>query len=133
MLPNWQGARIGSTLSDVAAELFTKVSILNKSIENWEGGQPRTEKLSNELELIEQQGVREMLRASGFSSNEGVYYGQTVHPRFGSYRDKSKRWHSSIHNHTWQKYKIETWKQRKKNIRVRLKEPRFLYSHIYTA
>ena len=61
----------------------------------------------------------------------GEYFGQTVHPAFGGYRDRSPLWKSTAFNHTWQEYKIENWKQRKKNIRVRLNVPRFIYSHQY--
>ena len=61
------------------------------------------------------------------------YYGQTVHPAFGSYRDRSPLWVASQYNHTLQEYKIETWKQRKKFIRVRLDVPKFIYSHRYVG
>lgn len=61
----------------------------------------------------------------------GEYFGQTVHPAFGGYRDRSPLWKSTAFNHTWQEFKIENWKQRKKNIRVRLNVPRFIYSHQY--
>ena len=63
----------------------------------------------------------------------GEYFGQTVHPAFGGYRDRSPLWKSTAYNHTWQEFKIENWKQRKKNIRVRLDVPRFIFSHQYVG
>jgi GNAT superfamily N-acetyltransferase len=39
------------------------------------------------------------------------YTGQTVHPRFGRYRDGSPLWHPTIWNHTTQRLKIESWAQ----------------------
>lgn len=59
------------------------------------------------------------------------YYGQTVHPRFGSYRDRSPLWQPTLWNHSTQRYKVESWKQRMANTRVRLRRPRFVYSHVY--
>jgi len=61
------------------------------------------------------------------------YYGQTVHPRLGAYRDESPRWEATKYNHTTSLYKIENWKQRNENVRVRLRNPRFLYSHRYVG
>ena len=61
------------------------------------------------------------------------YYGQTVHPRLGAYRDGSPRWEATKYNHTTSCYKIENWKQRNENVRVRLRNPRFLYSHRYVG
>ena len=63
----------------------------------------------------------------------GEYFGQTVHPAFGGYRDRSPLWRGTAYNHTWQEFKIENWKQRKKNIRVRLDVPRFIFSHQYVG
>ena len=63
----------------------------------------------------------------------GEYFGQTVHPAFGGYRDRSPLWKGTAYNHTWQEFKIENWKQRKKNIRVRLDVPRFIFSHQYVG
>ena len=70
------------------------------------------------------------IRYAGMGSE---YHGQTVHPAFGSYRDRSPLWVASQYNHTLQEYKIETWKQRKKFIRVRLDVPKFIYSHRYVG
>jgi len=64
---------------------------------------------------------------------ESKYYGQTVHPAFGSYRDRSPLWVPTQYNHTIQEFKIATWKQRKKFIRVRLDVPKYVYSHRYVG
>ena len=57
--------------------------------------------------------------------------GRTVHPRFGEYRDRSPLWAATRWNHTTQEMRIETWRQRLDNVRVRLRVPRFVYSHEY--
>ena len=64
---------------------------------------------------------------------EVAYYGQTVHPRFGAYRDASPLWVPTKWNHTVSRFKIETWRQRRDNVRVRLRKPRFIYSHRYVG
>ena len=125
VLPSWQGVRIGSNLSDAAALLFTKISLLKF----WRTKFPE-KSIETLVQEIETTGVKKCLQTFGL---DGVYFGQTVHPKFGRYRDRSHRWKPTKYNHTWQRYKIETWKQRKQNIRVKLKVPRFLYSHVYSG
>ena len=61
------------------------------------------------------------------------FYGQTVHPAFGTHRDKSPLWQAGDYNHQWRAFKIENWKQRRDNIRIRLREPRFIYQHVYVG
>lgn len=61
------------------------------------------------------------------------YFGQTVHPRFGEYRDRSPLWVPTEWNHTESRFKIESWRQRLDGVRVRLKTPRFVYSHEYVG
>lgn len=123
VLPAWQGLGIGGRLSDAAAALH-----------QWAGCD---------------------------------YYGQTVHPRFGAYRDSSPLWRGTLWNHSMQRFKIESWsgfpasfsccfkgrfgfvaqlllsclltfdaiwrirKQRTANTRVRLRTPRYVYSHYF--
>lgn len=111
ILPTWQGMGLGSLLSDLAGELFTRSSLIKEI----KGTEECYEGLFDELGI------------------SGVYFGQTVHPMFGTYRHNSQMWQSTKHNRTWQKYKIESWKQRKKNIRVLLKTPKFIYSHRYVG
>ena len=70
--------------------------------------------------------------AAELHHSEGYdYFGQTVHPRFGAYRDASPLWRPTLWNHSTQRYKIESWKQRTSNTRVRLRTPRYVYSHYY--
>lgn len=70
------------------------------------------------------------IRTTGMKSE---YFGQTVHPAFGSYRDRSVLWVPTKFNHTIQEFKIGTWKQRKKKIRIKLNVPKFIYSHRYVG
>ena len=63
----------------------------------------------------------------------GRFFGQTVHPLFGRHRDRSPLWKPTGYNHKWRRYKIENWKQRKKNIRIELANPRYVYSHEYVG
>lgn len=72
--------------------------------------------------------------AAELHAREGLaYYGQTVHPRFGRYRDRSALWRPTLWNHSTQRYKVESWKQRAANTRVKLRKPRFVYSHVYVG
>jgi GNAT superfamily N-acetyltransferase len=72
--------------------------------------------------------------AAALHHREGCeYYGQTVHPRFGAYRDASPLWQPTLWNHSTQRFKIESWKQRTANIRVRLRTPRYVYSHYFVG
>jgi len=57
------------------------------------------------------------------------FLAQTVHPRFGSYRDNSQFWKPTEWNHNVNKYKIESWKHRRANVKVKLQVPKFIYSH----
>ncbi len=59
------------------------------------------------------------------------YFGQTVHPRFGKYRDNSALWEATRWNHDLQRYRQGSWKQRKQGIRILLRQPKFIYSHQY--
>ena len=61
------------------------------------------------------------------------YYGQTVHPSFGAYRDNSPLWAATRFNHTMQHFRIETWRQRLDDVRIRLRHPKFLFSHEYAG
>lgn len=61
------------------------------------------------------------------------FYGQTVHPVFGSYRDRSPWWKATAFNHTTSEYKIESWKQRKNDVRVKREVPKFVYSHEFVG
>ena len=66
--------------------------------------------------------------------NEGAdFFGQTVHPAFGAHRDRSPLWEAGDFNHQWRQFSIENWRQRKKNIRIRLRVPRFIYQHKYVG
>ena len=108
--------------------------------------------------------------AAALHHREGSdYYGQTVHPRFGAYRDSSPLWRGAgigvlfsnvrcvchepvsanrrifvrnsdrvffpasgtLWNHSTQRFKIESWKQRTANTRVRRRIPRYVYSHYF--
>tara|TARA_B100000242_G_C42835616_1_gene388161 strand:- start:3 stop:467 length:465 start_codon:yes stop_codon:yes gene_type:complete len=60
-----------------------------------------------------------------------LYFGQTVHPHFGQYRDRSPLWKESPWNHTYSTFKVENWKQRVSAVRVRRRIPKFVYSHRY--
>lgn len=72
--------------------------------------------------------------AAALHHREGYdYYGQTVHPRFGAYRDASPLWRPTLWNHSTQRFKIESWKQRTANTRVRLRTPRYVYSHYFVG
>ncbi len=55
--------------------------------------------------------------------------GQTVHPRFGGYRDRSALWQATPWNHSVSEFQTESWRQRKSNERVLLTVPKFIYSH----
>ena len=72
--------------------------------------------------------------AAALHHREGFdYYGQTVHPRFGAYRDSSPLWRGTLWNHSTQRFKIESWTQRTANTRVRLRTPRYVYSHYFVG
>ena len=62
-----------------------------------------------------------------------AYYGQTVHPSFGRYRDASPLWQPTAWNHTTQHYRIESWRQRLADVRIRLRNPKFTFSHVYVG
>ena len=61
------------------------------------------------------------------------YYGQTVHPRFGSYRDKSPLWRGLAWNHAVQTTVFDTWKHIKEHVQTRLRQPRVMYAHEYVG
>eukprot|EP00924_Labyrinthula_sp_SR-Ha-C_P002998 maker-scaffold_58-snap-gene-0.24-mRNA-1 protein AED:0.11 eAED:0.20 QI:0/0/0/1/1/1/3/0/725 len=111
ILPNWQGIGLGSLLSDLSGEIFTQSSLTERDI--------FVNVATSYENVFDEHNI------------PGVYFGQTVHPLFGGYRERSSRWKPAKHNNTVQEYKIETWKQRKKGIRVKLNTPKFIYSHIY--
>ena len=70
--------------------------------------------------------------AAEFFKRRGcTFFGQTVHPTFGAYRDRSPLWQPTRWNHQLNHYKVESWKQRKDNVRIRLRIPKFTYSHEY--
>jgi GNAT superfamily N-acetyltransferase len=65
------------------------------------------------------------------------YYGQTVHPRFGSYRDGSPLWRPTDTNHTtpelrWLPRRL-TGASRQQAIAVKRQRPRMVYSHQYVG
>lgn len=68
-----------------------------------------------------------------FLKIESIFNLNKCSPRFGKYRDKSPLWKPTEWNHTTTEYKIETWKQRHSNTRVKLRNPKFLYSHEYVG
>eukprot|EP00041_Stephanoeca_diplocostata_P025185 m.654219 g.654219 ORF g.654219 m.654219 type:complete len:52 (+) comp22691_c2_seq66:3878-4033(+) len=47
----------------------------------------------------------------------------------GRCSDRSPLWVATPWNHTMSHYKIESWQQRKAGIRVRLRIPKFIFSH----
>jgi len=79
------------------------------------------------------------------------YLGQTVHPRFGAYRDKSPLWKPTLWNHDIQHYRslllnfffcfmvlrlslrLGDWKARKRGERFVLEMPKKLFSHQYVG
>lgn len=61
------------------------------------------------------------------------YLGQTVHPRFGEYRDKSPLWSPTQWNHDIQHYRLGDWKARKRGERFVLETPKKLFSHQYVG
>ncbi|GAB5373438.1 hypothetical protein AAMO2058_001751700, partial [Amorphochlora amoebiformis] len=68
----------------------------------------------------------EIFRKQGYR-----YFGQTVHPRFGQYRDRSVSWRALPWNHAIQRYKFENWTQMKTHTQIRLRRPRMIYAHEY--
>ena len=79
------------------------------------------------------EAVGELHRISGIANEGrgGMFLAQTIHPRFGAYRDQSPLWQPTQYNHHEQRLKVENWQQRNNAMRVRLRSPRFLYSHSY--
>lgn len=61
------------------------------------------------------------------------YFGQTVHPRFGQYRDRSPLWTPTEWNHDVQKWREGSWKERAEGTKTLLRQPRLIYSHRYTG
>jgi GNAT superfamily N-acetyltransferase len=57
------------------------------------------------------------------------FVAQTVHPRLGAQRDGSPLWEALPWNHTLQRYRTQSWRQRKRNVVERLPQPRMLYAH----
>jgi len=70
----------------------------------------------------------ELHRREGF-----LYFGQTVHPRFGRYRDRSPLWKATPWNHRTSTHRVETWKQRLGNVRIKRRNAKFVYSHQYVG
>ena len=51
--------------------------------------------------------------AAEWARRDGAdYYGQTVHPSFGGYRDRSPLWLPNDYNHTRPELRIEGWRAR---------------------
>jgi len=71
--------------------------------------------------------------ADSFHKQGHRYFAQTVHPKFGEYRDASLLWAPLEWNHEVREFKIETWRQRLENKLVKLRVPRFVYSHEYVG
>jgi len=61
------------------------------------------------------------------------YFAQTVHPRFGSYRDRSPYWKALKWNHALQAFKYESWSHIKSHTQIRLRRPRVMYAHEYVG
>lgn len=61
------------------------------------------------------------------------YFGQTVHPTFGAYRDRSPLWAATEHNHTRPELRIQGWRARQAGVAVRVRTPKFVYSHRYVG
>jgi len=61
------------------------------------------------------------------------YYGQTVHPTFGGYRDRSALWTPTEFNHRRPELRIEGWRARVQGIAIRLRRPKLVYSHAYVG
>ena len=59
------------------------------------------------------------------------YMAQTVHPRLGAQRDASPLWRALPWNHTMQRFKTQSWRQRKRNIVERLPQPRMIFAHCF--
>ena len=72
--------------------------------------------------------VAELHRRSGAD-----YYGQTVHPTFGGYRDRSSLWRPTEFNHQRPELRIEGWRARIEGVAVRIRRPRLVYSHFYVG
>ena len=72
--------------------------------------------------------VAELHRRSGAD-----YYGQTVHPTFGGYRDRSPLWRATEFNHQRPELRIEGWRARIEGVAVRIRRPRLVYSHFYVG
>ena len=61
------------------------------------------------------------------------YFGQTVHPSFGGYRDASPLWRATEHNHTRPALRIDGWRMRQRGVAVRLRTPKLVFSHQYVG
>jgi len=59
------------------------------------------------------------------------YFGQTVHPSFGRYRDASPFWKPTDFNHTRPELRLRGWRHRLAGVAVRVRDPKFIYSHSY--
>ena len=69
--------------------------------------------------------------AEWHSSRGSDYYGQTVHPRFGGYRDASPLWEPTEYNHTAPQLRITGWRARQDGVAIRLRRPKTIFAHRY--
>ena len=65
------------------------------------------------------------------------FYGQTVHPRFGAYRDASPLWRPTEANHTapelrWLPRRL-TGAGKQQAVAVRKQHPQMVFAHVYAG
>ena len=101
-----------------------------------EGARAPSRRAHRTVVLAEWQGLGVGSRLSDAAAEwhhrEGAeYFGQTVHPSFGGYRDRSPLWQPTEYNGTRPELRIEGWRARQRGIAVRLRTPKLIYSHRY--
>ena len=101
-----------------------------------EGARAPSRRAHRTVVLAEWQGLGVGSRLSDAAAEwhhrEGAdYYGQTVHPSFGGYRDRSPLWQPTEYNGTRPELRIEGWRARQRGVAVRLRTPKLIYSHRY--
>ena len=101
-----------------------------------EGARAPSRRAHRTVVLAEWQGLgigsRLSDAAAEWHHREGAdYYGQTVHPSFGGYRDRSPLWQPTEYNGTRPELRIEGWRARQRGVAVRLRTPKLIYSHRY--
>ena len=102
-------------------------------VPSYEGGEPITGWRSVSVGGFHGCGVLEDDSLECWGSD---YYGQTVHPRFGGYRDASLLWEATETNHTAPELR---WLPRRltgaggQALAVRRQHPRMVYAHRYVG